>query len=307
MLKYLTAMQLNWSLAAVFLFYMTRIISSKRIDNIFNKICIQTIVNSTRNEFCPNSLIKNNNFYWKSEIMFRKSSNGLLSYSSGAVDVAGVTDTQLDAALVVAAAAISDDVDDRAAAQSGDGKHSFSSYLDRSVDAYMQNKSSHNYHHRLASGSGDANSSKLFSLDDVYLLLISIALINFFVSLVVQFLLVKARRRRSRVALSRGGESMQSTQSAVDKTRENMIRRLKKDSLVVGISMNENEDDEDEEEDEDETGGFANHRIKVNSFLFFSFLYANTTYIQYTLLYKNSKCSLDFDSFFLFIFFNSIR
>lgn len=72
LLKYFVGIQFNLIISALFILYIILIIGENSIDKIFNQVCMESIVNSTRTQICPSTLVKNSFFNWKNEILHRK-------------------------------------------------------------------------------------------------------------------------------------------------------------------------------------------------------------------------------------------
>ena len=157
-IKYFVGLQANFSFVAGFIFYIIFIVREYSLDKIFNQTCMDTIANATHTMICPSFLAKNLFFNWKTEILHRK-----FTLTANAKRI----DSTLN---------LSDD---------GDSENSAKySYQMHALDGSSRNQSIHPTYL--------SHPTKFSPIEDIYLLLISVSLINFFVSLVVPLIFIKA-------------------------------------------------------------------------------------------------------------------
>ena len=175
--KFFILLQSHWLILAGLIYYVIRLIGIESIDSIFSKVCMQSIVSSSGSKLCPVSILKNDVFSWKHEILLRKTPSyndepGRLSNPH-----AGQVFTQKN--------------------------HTFKGFLDL-FDPQP-------------GAVGVSSSIKLFTIEDVYLLLISISLIKFILSLFISFLFIKTKRPPSKLAnLAMAPECAPNTTTKID-------------------------------------------------------------------------------------------
>jgi hypothetical protein len=209
-LKYIIAIQTNWILIAIFIFYIVYIVGYKELDKVFNQACLESIVNQTRSQVCPAS-IRSSFFNWKNEIFHRK----LSTASSSSIG-------------------ISNDEDD-----------SKQTSIEHSHDAVTQSmKKTHFFIH---DNSITMNPNKTYfsiynfnnkttTIEDIYLLLISVALVNFFVSLAIPLILIKSNKQSKKIFKS----SISSSSINLNEISENKKKKL----LITNSDVNNEENTE---------------------------------------------------------------
>ena len=142
--SFFVLIQLSFILAATLIFYIVYINGEKSINKIFSQICIISISNMTKFQFCPSFLAKTNLNIWKNEIVLNKITHFTQENPSKSIN-----------------------------------RLQLGNIVERS-------ETNQTYH---------ATSS----ISDVYLLLISVSLINFFICLVIPLLLIKSNRQSKKI------------------------------------------------------------------------------------------------------------
>ncbi len=192
------------------------------IDRIFNQICMDVIQNSTRNQICPSLLAKNLFFNWKNEILHRK-----ITIIANA--------KKLENSLFK-------------------NSHSESSPHMPDILTIQNNQT--------VSNSASLVHSKFSPIEDIYLLLISVSLINFFVSLVVPLIFIKASSGKQKNSRNLNNFKIINIEEKIALLNESLQK-----CEEVNIIRMQNEEKEEEEEEEkenqqkadfsnDESGGF---------------------------------------------------
>ena len=193
--------------------YIVFIIGENQIDTIFNQICMDSIVNSTKSQICPSFLIKNSFFNWKNEILNRKML--LITTKKPSLNLNRIQ-------------------------------------LNDVVDHNLKNMD-----HLNPLNQTSKLESKLSPIEDIYLLLLSVSMINFFISLIIPLVLIRSNRRSKKLIESSSFDENDSKQKFL--TSDDSSNAL--------------------DENDDENGGFIQEavvnffkHIKLISFFFhFSF------------------------------------
>ena len=136
-----------------FFVYTVYITGESSTNNVLSQICLESIVNSTKHKLCPSSLMTNEFFSWKNEIVYRKST------------------TQTS--------------------QTNKNNH-----LTQTVELTTNNLLSLQALFKPLDKNQTDSNFKIYNYsDDIYLLMISVSLINFFVSLIIPLAFVKTNKR----------------------------------------------------------------------------------------------------------------
>lgn len=207
----MVAIQTNWILIAIFIFYIVYIVGFKELDKVFNQACLESIVNQTRTQVCPAS-IRSNFFNWKNEIFHRK-----LSTSSSSIGM-------------------NNDEDD---------SRSSLSPVEHSHDTVTHSVGAKKTHFFIHDSSSPINPNKTYfsiynfnnkttTTEDIYLLLISVSLVNFFVSLIVPLILIKSNKQSKKI--------FKSSLSSSSINLNDLSEKKKKKLLIKNSDLNTREE-----------------------------------------------------------------
>jgi hypothetical protein len=197
------------------------IVGFKELDKVFNQACLESIVNQTRTQICPAS-IRSSFFNWKNEIFHRK----LSTSSSSSIGL------------------INDEDD-------GKPMHSFPmEHLNDAVTHPVIVKKTHFFIHD-SSMSINPNktyfsiynfNNKTTTIEDIYLLLISVSLINFFISLITPLILIRSNKQSKKIFKS----SLSSSSINLNDISENKKKKL----LLMNSDENKEENSDVKQENE---------------------------------------------------------
>lgn len=180
----------------MFIFYIIILVGESPIDRVFNQFCIESIANSTRLQICPALASKTTFFNWKNEILHRK-----ISLQETAKKFDNIEQSDLEIRKYSR-----HNPQQQPATNSGDNKHMLMLSNDdhHMVATNNQYEASKSSIIRNQTGIIDQNaspssssSSKLSPIEDIYLLLICVTLINFFISLIMPLIFVKTTPKNS--------------------------------------------------------------------------------------------------------------
>lgn len=240
MLKYFIGIQANFLLATMFMVYIIFIVNGYSVDKIFNQVCMDTIANATRSQICPSLLARNLFFNWKNEMLQRK-----LALQANA--------RRLESSVMIKP--LSSVGHYSAMAQQG-AAAAADTITPTSISSTVSNApSNQNY-----------LGSKFSPVEDIYLLLISVSLINFFISLVVPLIFIKANTNAKQARVnSRVVQNLEEkvvTIAALASASTSKTSTPKQSDSARKKSAAENTNEIGEEADESDSGGFMNTNNK---------------------------------------------
>jgi hypothetical protein len=215
---------MNWLLVAGFFFYVIVVTGFKQIDKVFNQACLESIVNQTRSQMCPSS-IRNSFFNWKNEIFHRK-----VAYQSS-----GNLNMDMDEPTVPFS--FNENKNNK-------GASPFFLHENNNLSANKTFFSIYSFN------------SKLTTIEDIYLLLISVSLVCFFISLIIPLVLIKSNKQSKKILKS----SMSSSSLNLSE-----INELKKKQFLISTS----DLNVVQEASDSSIAGFSTPKIKSKVFRLF--------------------------------------